>query len=228
MYRLLSSIAMLGIALSCVTTASAQEIKRTLVFNYSVGVQNTTRLQSDSSQADVNHNASDKGTITVGIEGVEADGGLVTSVSEKSLSGTRSSSPVTCVVYPSTNIVCATGVVQPEEYSVLRPLSPKFFDPTALDANRHWKVADGGVTIDFTATPQSSGLIDINAQRTEKMSGAQRGSVEATAKYVYDMGRLTPVSLTEYQTIRAETGAGTFGNLTVDFSATLATDSAVK
>jgi hypothetical protein len=229
MKRLLSFCAMLGVAISLApSAASAQQAKRTLVFNFTVGIQNTTRVSDSSDQANFNHSGTDKGQIIVGIAGVEADGGLVTTVEEKAQNG-RSSAPTTCVVYPNTNIVCAsTGVVQPEEYSVLRPLSPKFFDPTALDAKRHWHVGDGPVSIDFTATPQSSGLIAIDSTRSEKMSGSQRGTVDSTAKYMYDLSRFTPVSMSEYQTIRSETGAGTFGNLIVDFSATLASDSATK
>jgi hypothetical protein len=39
------------------------------------------------------------------------------------------------------------------------------------------------------------------------------------------MSKLMPTAITEYTTIREETGPGQYSNITIDFKASLATDS---
>jgi hypothetical protein len=217
--------------------------KRHLVYTFSVGVLSDQHAQSsavsysglatghtDSSPVfgtgDTSYkgNASDKGEITVDYQGIEADGGLVVSVAEAARTN-RTAPATTCVIYANTNVLCAGSNVYPEELSVVRALSPRFFDPSALDKNRHWKVSAGNgvVVIDFTATPTGTGLVSIDSQRVEKTKSGD--TTQATAQYDYDFTKFVPTTLKEYTTMRQETGVGQYTNITIDVRATLTSDS---
>ena len=235
-----------GLAGAALPAAAQQAVQRELVYNFSVGITNDThdtdmnsRLigapnasggsgaegSGDTSYMGV---ASDTGTITVDAFGVEPDGGLVTKVSESALRGNRSAAPVECVVYPTTNVICAQGQVNPEEMSVLRTLSPKFFDPSALDAKRHWHEgnAAAGVSLDFTVTGISGNTATISENNDQKIAGGQGGTVHGTATFTYDMAKTITTQMKEYDTIRQQTGPGQYADITVDVTASLNTDSA--
>lgn len=183
--------------------------------------------QGGTGDASFQGSASDKGQISVDYLGVETDGGLVLTVAEAAQNG-RNAGSNTCVVYPNTNIICGTGTTNPEELAIIRTLSPKFFDPTALDANRHWHVGvdSAGVSIDFTAKPGTGGAMRIDSQRTEKSKSGDMTS--ATASYTYDTSRLVPTSLKEYTQVRDQTTPGQYTNYVTDITATLASDSSAK
>ena len=245
MQRLISLLAVLSIAFSASpapVSADQPAAQRHLVYAFDVGIQNDTH-DTNSAVQGVNSGVnggtvfgtgdtqylgtgSDKGQILVDVNGLETDGGLVVNVSEKA-EHYRTAAPVTCVVYANTNVVCGTGVVNPEEISVMRTLSPHFFDPTSLDAKKHWHEgsASAGIGIDYTIMAMDNGILTIDAERSEKFQGSARGSTQSTAKYVYDMNKLMPTAITEYTTIREETGPGAYSNITIDFKASLATDS---
>jgi hypothetical protein len=245
MQRLLFLLAVLSIAFSASparVSADQPAAQRHLVYTFDVGVQSNSNEESAAVQGTgagqnggtvtgMGHNTyggtgSDKGQIVVDVQGVESDGGLVVNVAEKA-TNYRTAAPVTCVVYANTNVVCGTGNVNPEEISVMRTLSPHFFDPTALDAKKHWHEGSdaAGVGIDYTVASINDNILTINAERTEKFQGSSRGNTQSTAKYVYDMSKLMPTAITEYTTIRDETGPGQYTNVTIDFKANLATDS---
>lgn len=218
--------------------------KRHLVFSYTVGIVSDQHEKSSAVTFSGSANggnggnmfgtgdnaykgqASDKGQITADIGGVEADGGLIVTISETGRD--RNSAPTTCVVYATTNVICPGTTFFPEEVSIIRVLSPKFFDPAALDAKRHWNVnaAGGGVNIDFTATPQGADVVQIDSQRNEKTP--QGDTTNATAKYTYAFTRLVPTSLKEYTTIRQELGPGQYANVTLDVTADLVSDSSAS
>ncbi len=241
MLRTTLSAAVLGIVFfSGAGTGLAQtaSTERHLVYDFTVGVQTSNTSQTSAAQETQGGNVpgygyndmaagdSDKGQISVDVKGVEADGGLVVDVSETSVRSNRGSAASTCVVYPNTNVMCGAADVHPEAVSVLRTLSPKFFDPGALDANRHWQVSNpaAGVTIDFRAGPSAGGpTVTIDAERVEKYTNGS--SVNSNAKYAYDLTKLVPTSLTEYQTIRQQNGAGAYSTVTFDTTATLVSDS---
>ncbi len=244
MQRLISFLAVLSIAFSASPApASADQpaATRHLVYTFDVGIQNDSHSTDAAVQGVGRGNGgtvtgtgdtqylgtgSDQGQIAVDVQGVETDGGLVVSVSEKA-KNYRTAAPVTCVVYANTNVVCGTGVVNPEEMSVMRTLSPHFFDPTSLDAKKHWHEGSdaAGIGIDYTVAAMNNGILTIDAERTEKFQGSTRGSTQSSAKYVYDMNKLMPTAITEYTTIREETGPGAYSNITIDFKASLANDS---
>lgn len=243
MQRILSYLAVLGIAISASpasVSADTPAAQRHLVYAFDVGIQSNSH-ETDSAvkgvgegnggtvtgTGDTNYGGtgSDKGQISIDVQGVEQDGGLVVSVSEKA-NNYRTAAAVACVVYPNTNVVCGSGTVNPEEISVLRTLSPHFFDASNLDAKKHWHEGSdaAGIGIDYTVASMDNGIVTINAERTQKYQGSMRGSEQATAKYTYDMNKLMPTAITEYTTIRQETGAGQYTNITIDFKASLASD----
>lgn len=201
--------------------------KRHLVYNFTVGVQSDERTDASSAGTWDNRMKStiaDKGQISVDYLGVQTDGGLVVNVAE-SAETNRTLAAAMCIVYPDTSVQCGTGSTNPEEITVLRSLSPKFFNPTALDANRHWKIAvpAAGVSIDFTATPKDAGIISIASQRVEK---SEKGdSTSANATYTYSPTRYLPTDLKEYTLMHEQSRPGQYANITIDITAALSSDS---
>jgi hypothetical protein len=235
MQRLFSYVtAMLGIAIFCVPASALAQAKpsRHLVYSFSVGVSNTatehnSMFDGGTGIGTLGAEGSDKGQIMVDVNGVEPDGGLVVTVSEAARTN-RSAQPATCVVYPDTSVVCGAGDVHPEEQSVIRTLSPKFFDASNLDANHHWQVtnAAANLKIDFTASPNADGVtVGITSDLQQKSTNGN--SMQANGKYSYDTSKLIPTSLSEYQTIRQETGTGQNATIVIDTTATLVSDSGV-
>jgi hypothetical protein len=214
---------------------------RHLVYDFTVGVANDDVKQNNAAQWDgmstspevVNGpgyddkslKATDKGQIMVDVNGVQSDGGLMVTVSETARTN-RSQGPVTCVVYADTRELCSVSDVQPEEQAVLRALSPKFFDANALDANHHWQVSHGTSKTDFTADPGTDGVsVAITSERVQNATNGS--SVVVHAKYAYDTAKRIPTSMTEYQTMRQQNGAGEYSTVIVDTTATLVSDSGI-
>jgi hypothetical protein len=237
---LLASLLICAVA----TPAIAQETpQRRLVYNFTVGVQNDTH--DTDSQLKMNNVTggdvlgtgdtsymgvgSDKGTIPVDVMGVEPDGGLVVKVSENGQNN-RKATPVECVVYPTTNVICASGEVYPEELTVIRTLSPKFFDPSTEDAQHHWHQGSdaAGVSLNFTAGTPAGTVIPISEIDDEKVQGGQGSTLHGTDTYSYDMAKSVPTQLKEYDTIRKQMGPGQYSNIIIDITAELATDSGVS
>ncbi|HTV93141.1 MAG TPA: hypothetical protein VMG98_10525 [Verrucomicrobiae bacterium] len=222
-----------------------QQVQRHLVYDFSVGVQNdahdtdtSSKMSNTNGGANINGTGdtsyaslvSDNGTIDVDVFGVEPDGGLVVKVDEHALRTNRTLKPVECVVYPTTNTVCGAGDVNPEEMAVLKTLSPKFFDPGALDAKHHWHEGNdaAGISLDFVAGTPSGNVVPISLDDNEKIGGGSGGStLHGNDSYSYDMVKTVPTQLKEYDTIRKQTGAGQYTNVVIDITATLATDSSV-
>ncbi len=238
--RILPILAVLALAVSALPAAAQQTVQRHLVYNFTVGVQNDTHdTDASSKMNDINGSntngtgdtsymgvASDKGTIPVDVFGVEPDGGLVVKVSEEG-GNVRRAAAVECVVYPTTNVICASGQVFPEELAVIRTLSPKFFDPSALDAKHHWHQGSdaAGVSLDFIAGTPAGTVVPISENDDEKVAGGQGGTLHGTDTYSYDMAKNVSTELKEYDTIRKQTGAGQYSNIIIDITAQLATDS---
>lgn len=200
--------------------------KRHLVYDFTVGVHSSSAMtdtKTGGGDYKVNSNVSDKGQITVDYLGVEADGGLVVNVAENGRDRKLAATP--CVVYANTNVQCGAVDVNPEEVSIVRTLSPKFFDPTSLDAKRHWNISvpAAGVNIDFTVTPQSAGALQIDSERVEKTSKGD--STTASAKYTYQPARYLPTELKEYATMNLQVRPGQYASVQVDVTATLTSDS---
>ena len=240
--RIVPALAAIALAASALPAAADQTVQRHLVYNFTVGVQNDTHDTDASSKMSnigggANNNgtgdtsymgvASDKGTITVDVYGVEPDGGLIVKVSENG-QNTRKAAAVECVVYPTTNSICASGEVFPEELAVIRTLSPKFFDPSALDANRHWHQgsAAAGIALDFTVgTPSGDGRADQRERRREGCRRPETARCTAPPHTATTWAKNVSTQLKEYDTIRKQMGAGQYSNIIIDITAQLATDS---
>ena len=201
--------------------------QRQLVYAYTVGVSNTATNTTMSNIDDtIRSSNNDRGSITVGILGVESDGGLVVNVSETGRDN-RTLAATTCVAYPDTNVTCGTSQITPEEMSVLRAVNPKFFNPSALDAKSHWRIAppNSGVTIDYTAAKGSSdGTVAISGVRD--IDGPQT-TEHTEINYMYDVGKLVPTQVKEYQTVHQNQG-GDHATVTIDITASLSSDSGAK
>ena len=235
------AMAAFALAVLAVPAAADQTVQRHLVYYFTVGVQNDThdtdassRMNNDAGGANINGTgdtsymgvASDKGTIPVDVFGVEPDGGLVVKVSEDG-GNVRKAAAVECVVYPTTNTICASGQVFPEELAVIRTLSPKFFDPSALDAKHHWHQGSeaAGVSLDFIAGTPSGTVVPISENDDEKVTGVQGSTLHGTDTYSYDMSKNVSTQLKEYDTIRRQMGAGQYSNIIIDITAQLSSDS---
>ena len=234
------AVALAGGALPAL--AQQQQVQRHLVYDFSVGVQNDSH-DTDASQklltgggtaygtgdTDYASLVSDDGTIDVNVFGLEPDGGLVVKVDEHALRTNRTLEPVECVIYPTTNTVCGAGQVNPEEMAVLRTLSPKFFDPSALDSKHHWHEGSNaaGVSLDFTAGTPNGNVVPISLDDDETVGGIQGSTLHGSDTYSYDMAKTITTQLKEYDTIRKQTGAGQYTNTVIDITATLATDTSV-
>jgi hypothetical protein len=244
MRRLVLIFTAFGLAGAALPAAAQQQVQRHLVYDFSVGITNDTHDTNASQRMngmDKNGGspvsgtgdtqylgiASDSGKITVDAYGVEPDGGLIVKVSEDAQRGNRSAPPVECVVYPTTNVVCGDGLVTPEEMAILHTLSPKFFDAAALDTKRHWHEGSdaAGVSLDFTVTSTSGNSVTIAEDNNQKIAGVHGGTVHGTATYTYDVAKTITTQMKEYDTIRQQTGPGQYANITVDVTASLATDS---
>lgn len=240
--RIVPALLALALAAPALPVAAQQTVQRHLVYKYSVGVQNDTHDTDASSKmsnaagggnvngtGDTSYQgiASDSGTIVVDVYGVEPDGGLIVKVSQTGSRGNRNATPVECVVYPTTNTICASGQVFPESLAVIKTLSPKFFDPSALDARHHWHQGNdaAGVSIDFVAGAPAGTVVPISADDNEKVSGTQGSVLHGTATYSYDMSKSISTQLKEYDTIRKQMGPGQYSNIVIDITAQLATDS---
>jgi hypothetical protein len=232
--RMVPALAALALAVSAVPAAADQTVQRHLVYDFSVGVQNDTHDTNASERmigtagganasgtGDTSYMGigSDKGTIPVDVMGVEPDGGLVVKVSENGQNNRKA----------TTNVICATGEVFPEELAVIRTLSPKFFDPASLDAQHHWHQgnATAGVSLDFTAGTPAGTVVPISEVDDEKVQGGQGSTLHGTDTYSYDMGKNVSTQLKEYDTIRKQLGPGQYSNIIIDITAQLATDSGV-
>jgi hypothetical protein len=239
--------------------AVTQHGKRHLVYSFNIGVNDNTDISKSAAPIDfdmdackgqrtpsgvplcgalANQNieqhgvssyadaASDKGQISIDVAGVQPDGALVVTVTETA--DRRSNAATDCLIYQDTTVKCA-GAVTPEEFAVMRTLSPKFLDPAFSDEGRHWLVEHGtqNVPSEFTVESKTSSSVTVDEQRAIKMAGANRGTISTEAKYTYDETRLLPTSISEYTFLHYERDAGHTRNATVDITAHLIEDSAV-
>ncbi|MGB6985119.1 MAG: hypothetical protein WBD74_03985 [Candidatus Aquilonibacter sp.] len=194
---------------------------RVLVYSFTVGINDRTVDSAAGEHGDVHRNeVSDLGTITVTVVGLDPGGGLVVNVAESARTN-RSVAPATCIIFSNTNVMCGSSVVTPEETSILRPLNPKFVDPTTLDAKGHWHIAPGsGVSIDYTVS-QNAGGFAITGTRDES---SPQGTVHSEMTYTYDAAKVVTTHVHEYQTVREQSGAVN-ALTTIEVQGTLTSDS---
>lgn len=142
--------------------------------------------------------AANSGTIEVDVLREQGDGGLVVSVREQ-VKG-AAPTPATCVVYPNTSLTCdSQQSVNPEEYALLRFLGKGFVDPSQMDAQRRWHVAQSGAGLDSTADYQivdnAQGALTIAETQTIASKGRTAATIRSTIGY--DFNRSLPTSIDE-------------------------------
>lgn len=154
----------------------------------------------------------DQGTITVDVLSQQPDHGLIVKVSEQAQK-TRSEGPATCVVYPTTGVICdPNAIVNPEEMAIIRLLAPTFVDPDRLDAQRHWTIENStpqySLTSNFTIAKNDNGLMTIDETRVIKQQQPKISTTDFTTTIGYDFGRTVPTSVNQYSIERNEAGMG--------------------
>lgn len=239
---LLAVVATSAALFASVASGRANSTRGQLVYSFTYGSQQniTARDSSDSAESVDSRSGSvsgsnngmshyqgslnDKGTMTVQIERVQSDGGLIVSISEAG-ENTRRAPAATCVVYGNTSVICDPNkTVYPEEYTLLRFLGTNFVDPSQLDANRHWAISQpsgGGdtVTAGYTINSNNNGAMQISETRTIRPASKSSVETDINTKIGYDFTRTVPTSIDEYSTQRQENG--TVGSTKTIYQTTL-------
>jgi hypothetical protein len=193
------------------------------------GPTTTGATESPSGSVDYSAGQNDRGTIDIDVMSVEQDTGLVVKVSELS-DKDRDAAPATCVVYGNTNVVCDPNAkINAEEFAVIRLLGRSFVDPSQIDANNHWRVANTGpqlsVTSDYTIDKAASGILQITTQRVTQQGGALGFTANADGKITYDTNRTIPTAVFDDEITRSQEGSGQYNTTRVQTSFALASDS---
>ncbi len=137
-----------------------------------------------------------RGSIRIDMIAKQSDGGLVVQVTETP--GQRASAAATCVVFPTTGLVCdPSKTISAEEITLLRFLAPGIVDPK--QDPRHWQMHDGGPQASFTATysvlENAGGLVTIGEQRSAKGEAGPNSTDESKATFTYDIARAVPTAI---------------------------------
>ncbi|HKU81079.1 MAG TPA: hypothetical protein VJP76_02830, partial [Candidatus Tumulicola sp.] len=169
MKRFSTGIAASALLLACILSvagparaATTNAQSRRLVYSFTWGTQTDLEVHSSgidsspganagSGMSDFTGGVDDQGTVTVDLLSEQPDHGLIVKVSEQAQK-TRSEGPATCVVYPTTGVICdPNAIINPEEMAVIRLLAPTFVDPDRLDAQRHWQITNSSPAFDLTS-----------------------------------------------------------------------------
>ncbi len=186
----------------------------------------------NSGVADFNGSIGDQGTIRVDIVSQQTDKGVVIKVSEQAQK-TRSTPPATCVIYPTTGVICDPNVtVNPEEMALIRFLAPTFVDPDRLDAAHHWKIEDAtaqySLVSNFTIAKNENGIMMIDENRVIKQQQPEVSTISANTTIGYDFGRFVPTSVNEYTIERSEGSMGEYDTVKTQTVLQLQSDSQPK
>lgn len=160
------------------------------------GTPRATQGESDALQPSAPVQSS--GTIEVDVLREQNDGGIVVSVREHG--NDAGAAPVTCAVYPNTSLTCDSQQnVKPEEYALLRFLGKGFVDPSHMDGQRRWHVAQssGGVdsTADYQIISSTDGMLTVAETQTIGSNGKAGATIRSTIGYDFD--RTLPTSIDE-------------------------------
>jgi hypothetical protein len=137
----------------------------------------------------------ERGTIQV-VAHQQADGTLVVQLSEKPGDG----SPATCVVFPSTALICDPNkTVSLEAVTLLRFLAPDLIDPSR--DRPHWQFEDGGSQSSFKASytilQKAAGVMTIAERRTATGDAGPNSTSDSSSTFLYDLKRAIPMAIDE-------------------------------
>lgn len=211
------------------SSADAPKILRHLEYAFTYGTSNSTSLDNYSGPTTSNATQSDRGTISVDVVAVGADGGLTMDVSEDA-HDTRSTTTILCVVFPTTLVNCdTTKHPNEEEMTLLRYLGRDFIDSARIDAHGNWHFGvtsnNYSLSADYRIVSQNGDIYQIDETREVKVTGAEPFTSDGTTKASYDKARVLPLSITELTTTRSETGSNHLSEDRTEIGLTLTHDS---
>ncbi len=211
-----------------------------MVYSFTYGSQSDlTSMSSGISSSGTGTNASgvndfqggtqDNGTITVVVNGVAADTGLVVTIREDARNH-RTAEPATCAVYGNGTVLCkSTDKVNSEEYALLRVLGQNFVDPSQIDAKNQWKIAlknpSLSMSSEFTVRKNDNGILSIDETRKIDRKGAQASMTQVTGKILYDQNKTLPLSLFEQTIERGNVPGGGYRTVNTQIDLKLSSDS---
>ncbi len=147
------------------------------------------------------------GTLKIDVVRQEADGGLVLAVSEST--GGAYGTPVACVAYGDTTVICDPNSDAGPEIPALAALLGKgFVDPSRLDDKRHWKIlpqGSYGTTADYTIVKTDGALLDI-VQSGVRTDDVAKSKTEIDGKIEYDPARSLPTRFEQSTSARTQQG----------------------
>ena len=138
----------------------------------------------------------DRGSITIGMLGKQTDGSLVLQIAETQPQ--RDATSATCVVYPTTALVCDPGKpISLEEATLMRFLAPGVVDPQR--DRTHWQMQDGSTQSSFTATfailRNAGGVMTVAERRAAKGEAGPYSTDDSNATFTYDVARAVPTAI---------------------------------
>jgi len=229
-----------------ISAATVSPQVRHLVYSFTWGTQTSREVMTSgiggnssgvsasgsSGVADFTGGVGDQGTISVDIVSQQADHSVVLKVSEQALK-TRTTPQATCVVYPTTGVICDPNVtVNSEEMALIRFLAPTFVDPDRLDAARHWKIENStpqySLVSNFTIAKNANGIMTIEENRVVKQQQPEVSTIDANATIGYDFGRVVPTSIDEYSIERSQGSMGEYDTVKTQTVLHLQSDSQAK
>jgi hypothetical protein len=137
-----------------------------------------------------------RGSIRVDMLGKQSDGSLIVQVAETPAQGAAAAA--TCVVFPTTGIVCDPNKpITSEEVTLLRFLAPGIVDPK--QDRPHWEMQDGGPQSSFKATfsilQNTDGVLTIGEQRDAKGEAGPYSTDDSKSTFTYDIARAVPTAI---------------------------------
>jgi hypothetical protein len=186
------------------------------------GALSGANVNSTSGISDYHGRLDDKGTMTVGVVGLQPDEGMVVNISEAG-QNTRRAPSATCVVYGNTRVICDPNkTVYPEEYTLLRFLGAHFI-PTPLDQNKSWQIEQNGsnvdVKADYVVTSAANGVAQISEARSIRTDNGGSLTTDVQTKIGYDLTHGLPSSVEEYVLQHQDNGVS--GTTTTIYQTTL-------
>jgi hypothetical protein len=178
-----------------------------------------------SGVADYHQDDDAKGSIVVDVLHVLPDKALAVAVSEHADSPGHESPAAECLIYPTRTACDMRSKLTVEEVSLIRLLGDGFVDPTRIDANNHWNVADGGPGssgTDYTVLSNDNNRLKIGEHRS--LGNGMKASV-ATGTIGYDLNREVVTSLSETIVGHPASPSGAYLDDTLTINATLQSDS---
>lgn len=138
----------------------------------------------------------DRGSISIGMLGKQSDGSLVVRVMQSPAQ--HDASAVTCVVYPTTALICdPSKTVSSEEVTLLRYLAPGVVDPNQDKAS--WQLQDGNPKTSFKATfkvlQTAHGIMTVGERRSATGEAGPYSTDDSSSTFLYDVAREVPTAI---------------------------------